>query len=237
MRRRTKWFVLAAVACVGVAGSVSVAWAAIGDGGVITTCYGKGKGTWRPISTVNPAETCKRGEQKLEMYSKSGADAAFLNQGEGDAAYLGKTEKAVDSDKLDGIDSSGFVQGTGKTYVGRVVVPTSNPLPNDTVLAIPGFATLRALNCQAGGANAALVNFDQARGTFSGWRSTGADNPDYASSPGLISWGSNFQPTERTTWLLSVGTGANSEAALIDLHTQVSGSNCIYSAVAQVWGR
>ena len=114
---------------------------------------------------------------------------------------------------------------------------TSNPFPNDTVLVIPGFATLRTLNCQSGGANAALTNFDQARGTFSGWRSTGAENPDFVSSAGLSSWSSNFQLSERTTWHFSVGTGTTSEAALVDLHTQVSGSNCIYSAVAQVWGR
>ena len=32
---------------------------------------------------------------------------------EADAAFLGKTAKAVDSEKLDGVDSSGFIQGSG----------------------------------------------------------------------------------------------------------------------------
>jgi hypothetical protein len=144
---------------------------------------------------------------------------------------------AVNSDKLDNIDSSGFVQGEGKAYVGRIVLPASNPFPNDTILVVPGFATLRALNCQAGGANASLVNFDQARGTFSGWRDIGAADPNFVSSPGLVSWGSPFQTTERTTWHLSVGTEANAEAATIDLFTHTDGSNCFYSATAHVWGR
>ncbi len=231
MRKR---LIMALLACAAAGVIASVAWAAIGDGGTVKTCFSQAKGTFRPIDN---SANCRKGEQSLEFYSKSGADAAFLSQTEADGLYLGKTAKAADADKLDGIDSTGFVQGTGKTYVGRVVLPTSNPFPNDTVLVIPGFARLRALNCQSGGANASLVNFDQSRGTFTGWRSTGANNPDFASSPGLSSWSSNFQLTERTTWHFSVGTGANSEAALIDLHTQVSGSNCIYSAVAQVWGR
>ena len=32
---------------------------------------------------------------------------------EADAAFLGKTSKAADADKLDGIDSTGFIQGSG----------------------------------------------------------------------------------------------------------------------------
>jgi len=40
-------------------------------------------------------------------------DNFFLTDVEGDAAYLGKTQKAADSNLLDGLDSSQFVQGTG----------------------------------------------------------------------------------------------------------------------------
>ena len=40
-------------------------------------------------------------------------DNFFLSDVEGDAAYLGKTQKAADSNLLDGLDSSQFVQGTG----------------------------------------------------------------------------------------------------------------------------
>jgi len=63
-----------------------VAWAAVGDGGLITSCV-KGD-TWRVISTVSPAQSCKASETQHQMYSKSGADTAFLSQAEGDARYL-----------------------------------------------------------------------------------------------------------------------------------------------------
>ncbi|QYJ16177.1 hypothetical protein Rxycam_02008 [Rubrobacter xylanophilus DSM 9941] len=142
----------------------------------------------------------------------------------------------LNADMLDGKDSTSFVQGSGKVYVGRVVVPTSNPFPDDVVISVPGFARVEALNCQSSGANVALTDFDQSRGTFTMWRDTGAADPDYFSSPGALSWNSNFQVTERTTWHLSVGTGSSAEAATIDVYTRVDGGNCVYSATAQVWG-
>lgn len=142
----------------------------------------------------------------------------------------------LNSDTLDGKDSTSFVQGHGKAYVGRIVLPTSNPFPNDVVLTVPGFATVKALNCQGSAANVTLTDFDQSRGTLTMWRDTGAADPDYFSSPSALSWNSNFQATDRTTWHLSVGTGSSAEAATIDVYTQADGSNCIYFATAQVWG-
>lgn len=72
------------VAVAGVGGGVALA--AVGDGGLITSCV-KGD-TWRVISLVNPAQSCKSSETQQQMYTKSGADAAFLSQAEGDALYL-----------------------------------------------------------------------------------------------------------------------------------------------------
>jgi hypothetical protein len=44
-----------------------------------------------------------------------------------DAAFLGKAEKAADSEELDGIDSSGFIQGRGSnTYNHATTAGTSN---------------------------------------------------------------------------------------------------------------
>jgi hypothetical protein len=101
--RRFRWGAVGAVGALALAGGV--AYATIPDsGGVIHTCFGKGSGTWRPIDY--PTKQCKSGETQLDLYSKSGADAAFL----------GKTAKAADSDKLDGIDSTGFIQGQGLDY-------------------------------------------------------------------------------------------------------------------------
>ena len=75
-----------AVGVVAVAVGGGVAWAAVGDGGLITACV-KGD-SWRVISLANPTQSCKSAEQQQQMYTKSGADAAFLSQAEGDALYL-----------------------------------------------------------------------------------------------------------------------------------------------------
>ncbi len=151
--------------------------------------------------------------------------------------FLRSDGKALDANNLDGIDSQGFVQGKGKIYGNRLVVPTSNPFPNSIVLAVPGFATVRAQNCQSGGANVALASFETAAGALDVWRDVGDVDPFASRAPNLVSWGSNFQATERTVWHLARGTGANTEAATIDVYTNVVGSECVYSATAQVWGR
>lgn len=58
----------------------------------------------------------------------------YLNNTRGDARYLGKTSKAADSDKLDNIDSSGFVQTSGdqtvngqKSFSSFPITPSSAP--------------------------------------------------------------------------------------------------------------
>ncbi len=63
------------------------------------------KGTW----SVLTSGTCKSSEQTIVLYTKSGADGAFLTQAVADARYLGLTAQAADSDKLDGQDSSAFM--------------------------------------------------------------------------------------------------------------------------------
>ena len=58
----------------------------------------------------------------------------YLTSARGDARYLGLTDKASDSDRLDNIDSSGFVQTSGnqniggeKTFTTIPILPGSNP--------------------------------------------------------------------------------------------------------------
>ena len=80
------------------------AYAAVPDaGGVIHTCYTKSSGAWRVVDT-GLGQTCKANEAAVDVYSKGGADLAFL----------AKTGKAADSDKLDGLDSSSFLGATAK---------------------------------------------------------------------------------------------------------------------------
>jgi hypothetical protein len=109
-RRIRRWALAAAAATVLMAAS-GLAYAAIPDaGGVIHSCYTKSSGAWRVIDT-GLGQTCKSNEAALDLYSKGGADALFLDQTEANGLYLGKTEKAADSDKLDGRDSFHFVRG------------------------------------------------------------------------------------------------------------------------------
>jgi hypothetical protein len=104
---RRRWLVgILAGALVATGG---LAYAAIPDaGGVVHSCYTKSSGAWRVIDT-DAGQSCKSNEAALDLYSKSGADALFLDQTEANGLYLGKTEKAADSDKLDGQDSSAFL--------------------------------------------------------------------------------------------------------------------------------
>jgi hypothetical protein len=85
--------------------SATVAFGAIGDSGTLTACVNTSKGSWRVLAQGS----CRSSELPVEIYTKSGADAAFLTQTAADAAFLGKTATAADSDRLDGLDSSDFM--------------------------------------------------------------------------------------------------------------------------------
>ena len=96
------------------------AYAAIPDaGGVIQSCYTKSSGAWRVIDT-GLGQTCKSNEAAIDLYSKGGADLAFLAKtgkaadselldGQDSSAFLGSSATAADSDKLDGKDSADFL--------------------------------------------------------------------------------------------------------------------------------
>lgn len=98
----------------------TVAFGAIGDSGQVTTCVNNSKGTWRVITTGS----CKSSETLVQLYTKSGADAAFLTQLAADGRYLGLHATADNSDKLDGMDSTPFVTGFHRetTFTGPVAI-------------------------------------------------------------------------------------------------------------------
>ena len=109
-----------AVGVVAVAVGGGVAWAAVGDGGVITSCV-KGD-SWRVISLVNPTQACKSSEQQQQMYTKSGADAAFLSQAEGDALYLNQKPRQYQVfGEFSAIAPNGFALVEASCDLGDVV--------------------------------------------------------------------------------------------------------------------
>ena len=113
---------LVAILAVALIATGGLAYAAIPDsGGVIHTCYTKSSGAWRVIDT-GLGQSCKANELALDVYSKGGADLAFLAKtekaadsdkldGQDSTAFLGATAKAADSDKLDGVDSFRYLKG------------------------------------------------------------------------------------------------------------------------------
>lgn len=106
---------LVAILAVALVATGGLAYAAIPDaGGVIHTCYTKSSGSWRVIDTAT-GQSCKSNEAALDLYSKDGAEALFLDQTEASGLFLGKTEKAADSDKLDGQQASAFLGATAKS--------------------------------------------------------------------------------------------------------------------------
>src|SRR5262245_57319489 len=58
-------------------------------------------------------------EQAVELYTKSGADTAFLTQTAADSRYLGAAETAMNADQLDGLDSTDFLPFTNCTGLPR----------------------------------------------------------------------------------------------------------------------
>jgi hypothetical protein len=88
---RRRWLV--AILAGALVATGGLAYAAVPDaGGVIHSCYTKSSGAWRVIDTAT-GQACKSNEAALDLYSKGGADALFLDQAEANGLYLGKTEK------------------------------------------------------------------------------------------------------------------------------------------------
>ena len=262
--------VLVAVAFVAV-GGVAVAQAVIGGGGVIKSCYSNAKGTWRPIDTGG---ACKTGESDLQMYSKSGADAAFLgiNATAADSyklggllpsAFLGATATAADSnklggllpsaymqngdaaggglggtypnptvnqgsgsgldaDKLDGIDSTGFVQGRGGLDFRQVTTLVNDPgpvgfdTPFGTIELSCGFTAkyfFRRFYGSPGGQTVSV--FDQVNGRAPSY---------YTNELGFNGAVHNATGVERGTWEMANSSGNNLE---VDIWARfISTQNC-----------
>ena len=148
--RRNGLMAIFAVALVATGG---LAYAAIPDPeGVVHTCYTKSSGAWRVIDT-GAGQSCKSNEAPLDLYSRGGADLAFLAKtgkaadselldGHDSSAFLGSSATAADSDKLDGQDSSAFLGASATAadssklggFAARLYVLGRGFLLNDAVI-------------------------------------------------------------------------------------------------------
>ncbi len=90
-----------------------MAFGAIVNNGSITTCVSNTKGTWRVITTGS----CKSSETQVQIYTKSGADAAFYMKSD----TVAEATHAVDADKLGGLAASAY--STRRIDAGTCSVP------------------------------------------------------------------------------------------------------------------
>lgn len=145
---------LVAFLVVGLVVSAGMAYAAIPDGdGVIHACWDEG-GELRVLDP-DGGVSCSPG---VRFYSKEGVDAAFL----------AKTEKAADSDLLDGLDSFRYAKGAD----ARVVADFGGAGDDQTALfghraegAYPGMHF--RLECDTAGGTTLVASSDAA--FFSWW--------------------------------------------------------------------
>jgi len=186
----------------------AVAWATVPDSnGVVHLCYkvdSAGNVTKDAhVRVIDPSlsqadrNSCKKHEGATDVYSKSGADAAFL----------GASAKAADSDKLDGIDSTGFIQGAGLDFRKSSTLTTGANLEE---LSTP-YGTIE-LAC----ANAARYSFRRFAGSGGGQtirvfdQTNGGAPQFYTINIGFT--GAVYQPTTpfRSTWEMIDNDGTSS---------------------------
>ena len=105
-------------------------------------------------------------------------DDRYYTEAESDGRYLGKTQKAADSDKLDGLDSTQFVQGKGQALHGARAVP-QNSGGYFTVLTTQTPNLLVGYTCPADlTANGWLVFINQSSETMNVFSDNGSTNPN-----------------------------------------------------------
>jgi hypothetical protein len=110
-------------------------------------------------------------------------------------------------------------------YSGRLVEPLNG---DDTFLTIPGVAHAISLNCQAGNANAELVN--DAFGTTDIWF-TGDTNYAATNWAGV---NTPLAPTGGQVFHLGQGSGTGARLITITISTHAAGSNCVFQGTAEV---
>jgi hypothetical protein len=167
----------------------------------------------------------------------TGATALGLTVASGKAPFsVNSTGKVtnLNADKLDGLDSTGLVQGRGSLLSNRIVVSTAGGPANHTVLTLPGLGAIVA-QCFSNGFNM-------------GWQNNTGGNVDFwhESGPG---WVAGIQQTNSTSYFvnrdqpgatMSVGWGNDPNlrrVATVTLVGYQSGDNapCGLQAQATVW--
>jgi hypothetical protein len=91
----------------------------------------------------------------LRSGSVGPAEAAGL--GSDDIANASGGSDDINANKLDGINSSGFVQGRGKVLAGRFILPATPGIQTRTLLEIPNLGRVDA-RCDIDGGDLSFIN-------------------------------------------------------------------------------
>ena len=85
---------------------------------------------------------------------------------EADAAFLGKTAKAADADKLDGVDGSSFVTGGGSQSFGSTLMSGGDP---DVTLASAAAIGKIKVGCTTGAPEVMDITYENDQSTMVRW--------------------------------------------------------------------
>jgi hypothetical protein len=180
------------------------------------------------------------GLQVTNASTGAGATALDLNVASGHAPFTVNSDTRVtnlNADKLDGINSGGFVTGKGAHIVsGRITTPIDTTCcPQHTFLTVPNFGTLEG--------QCAQFNL----GTYVGFHHT--DSSDWlalerydGSNPVIVNQTGSFtqltdgdNTSNHITAELARGTGSSAITATIDVYTTYDQTNgCLFQAQAVV---
>ena len=213
-------------------------------------------------TTLNGSAVHGPALQLSNTSSNTAATALALKVSSGNPPLTVNSTKKVaklNADKLDGIDSSGFVQGAEHALANRVVltVPDDGSNNQTAVLNVPGFGVLNAI-CTAFDTGSAEIRYAFANSSGQALDvdrvNTYFADPDDTSKNGLFqnmsehvitNGGSDFTDLSfvvspgRTTYIQAdyqIGTGTGSSSRLATIHatlTMAQGStSCVGSAQA-----
>lgn len=133
----------------------------------------------------------------------------FYDKAASDGRFLGLGAKASDANQLDGIDSSGFIQGSGRTLFNRAAFTITS---GSTVLTVPGWGAFNAYgNASANSHSHAFYN--SSGEALSVFRDTGAADPTWS----IVQNGDGVSTPTVTTgadlvkWLIVRQVGASTQ--------------------------
>jgi hypothetical protein len=180
-----------------------------------------------------------KGLQVSNTSTTTGATALGLNVAAGHPPFTvnsGTKVANLNADKLDGIDSSGLVQGRGKLLSNRIAIAA---LANsETLLTIPGLGELNA-SCGSEAANFEVDWQNTSSSTIDVWQEVNGSWSHSVAGPSdsLIVVGDGVGNTEST---LELGTGfVPPDRRIATVHVfgvrNAANTACDYQAQATAW--